>query len=118
MAPVAGDSPPIDCGLTRRILTESRGDDVAHDALVDERRIDARALDSLANDERAELRRSEIGEASLKFSYRSAAAGDDDNIVERGHESSSPRIFRVLHYRCSGAQFASRRKCDDGPVNQ
>jgi hypothetical protein len=29
----------------------------------------------------------------LKFSYRSAAAGDDNNIVKRGHEFKLPRTF-------------------------
>ena len=68
MAPVAGESPPIDCGLSRGILTESGGDDVAHDALVDLCGIDAGALHRLAHGDGAELRRAEIGEAALKFS--------------------------------------------------
>ena len=84
-----------DGGLARRILAESGGDDVAHDALVDLRGIDAGALDGLANRDGAELRRAEIGEAALKFSDGGAAAGDDDNIVKRGHESSSREDFAL-----------------------
>ena len=85
-----------DCGLPRGILTESGGDDVAHDALVNLRNLDTRALDGFAHRDGAELRSGEIGEAALKFSYGSAAAGDDDNIVKRGHESSSREDFAIF----------------------
>ena len=108
MAPVAGDSPPIDCGLSRRILPEPRRDDVAHDALVDLRSIDARALHSFAHNDGAKLRRGEIGEAALKFSHRRAAAGNDDNIVKRGHESSSREDFAVFIIDAASAGMRSR----------
>ena len=62
-----------DCSLARRILAESGGDDVAHDALIDLRRIDAGALDRFPYRNGAELRRAEIGKATLKFSDGRAA---------------------------------------------
>ncbi len=83
----------VDCGLPRGILTESSGDDVAHDAFVDLRRIDAGTSDSLADSDGAKLRSAEVGEAALKFSDGGAAAGNDDYIVKRGHESSSREDF-------------------------
>ena len=42
--------------LTRRVLAEPGGDDVAHQALVDGGGLDAGAGDGLAHDQRAELR--------------------------------------------------------------
>ena len=51
-----------------RILTESRRDDVAHDALVDLLRIEVRPLHGFAHGDRAQLRRRQIVEAALKFS--------------------------------------------------
>jgi hypothetical protein len=50
--------------LPRRVLAEAGGDDVAHDALVDDRRIDAGAAHRFGDGERAELRRLAI-EAGL-----------------------------------------------------
>src|SRR5579859_293030 len=85
-----------DCGLARGILAESGGDDVAHDALVDLRGIDAGALDGFAHHDGSELRSPEIGEASLEFSNWSAAAGDDDDIVKRGHEIGLLRRISLL----------------------
>jgi hypothetical protein len=32
----------------------------------------------------------------LEFSYRSSASGDDDDIVKRGHKSSSREVSRAL----------------------
>jgi hypothetical protein len=82
--------------LARWILTESGRHDVTHDALVNLIGFDAGTLDGLANRDSAELRRTEIGEAALKFSDGCAAAGDDDNIVKRGHESSSHEDFATF----------------------
>ena len=75
-----------DGGLARWILTESSGDDVAHDALVNLLGIDVSAVDGFAHGDGAELRRGEIGETSLKFSDSSATARDDNNLVRCGHE--------------------------------
>ena len=47
--------------LARRILSESGGDNVAHDAFVHAVGIDAGALHRLAHDDGAQLRRGEIG---------------------------------------------------------
>ena len=85
-----------DRGLSRRILTESGGDDVTHNAFVNLLGIEVGALDGLANHDGAELRGAETGQAALKLSYRSATAGDDDYIVKRGHESSSREDFAFL----------------------
>jgi hypothetical protein len=95
----------MDGSLSRRILTQSGRDYIPHDALIDLGRINAGALDGLTDSNGAELRRTQIGEAALKFSDGRAAAGDDDYIVKRGHESSSREDFRVLiidatHRRC------------------
>src|SRR6516162_5051177 len=75
-----------DCGLTRGVLTEPRWEDVAHDALIDLLGIEGGALHGLAHNDCAELRRGEIGETALKFSDRSAASRNDDNLVETSHK--------------------------------
>jgi hypothetical protein len=83
-----------DCGLPRGILSESGGDDVAHDALVNLIGTSrSGALHRFAHHDSTQLRRAQIGETSLKFSYRRTAAGNNDNIVKRGHESSSREDF-------------------------
>src|ERR1700733_670641 len=75
-----------DGGLASGILTESSGEDVAHDAFVHLLGIDVGAVHGFANDDGAELRRGKIGETSLKFSHRRATAGDDDNLIRCGHK--------------------------------
>src|SRR5207245_4496033 len=85
----AGEQSAEDGALPRRILPQSRRYDVAHDAFIHLGGIDAGALHRFAHDDRPELRSAEFGKTALKFSDGGAAAGDDDNIVKRGHESSS-----------------------------
>ena len=50
-------------------------------------------LDQTPGEMIIELRRGEIRQTPLEFSHWNATAGDDDNIVERGHESSSREGF-------------------------
>ena len=66
--------------LARRILSQPRGDNVAHDAFVDGVGIDAGALDRLAHDDGAQLRRGEIRKRALKFSNGSAYRRYDYHI--------------------------------------
>ena len=58
--------------LARRVLPFAGGDDVAHDALVDDAGIDAGAPDRLADGDRAELRRGELFEGSEELAGRRA----------------------------------------------
>ena len=58
--------------LARRVLAKPRGDDVAHDALVDDGGIDARAADRFGDDQRAELLRGDVFERAEKFACRRA----------------------------------------------
>ena len=103
-----------DSGLSRRILSESGGNDVAHDALVNLIGSDPGALDSFAHHDGAELRSAEIGEAALKFSDGGAAAGDDDNIVKRGHESSSREDFAILIIDAEEEEWVAARTSRSG----
>jgi len=45
----------------------------------------------------------------LKFSYWGAAAGDDNNIVERGHESSSREGFALFIIDAQAQKYVARR---------
>ena len=54
--------------LPRGVLSLSRGNDIAHDAFVDDRGIDAGAEHRFGHHERAELRRRKVFERAEKFS--------------------------------------------------
>ena len=62
-------------------LAEPGGDDVAHDALVDDGRVDAGSCDGLAHDERAELRGGEFLERSQELTRRESDGADDDGFA-------------------------------------
>ena len=98
-----------DRGLSRRILTESSRNDVAHDAFVDLRGIDGGALHCFANDHGAELRRGKITETSLEFSDRDAATGDDDGIVESRHKMRLLRGFAGFIIDAAGEDCSGSR---------
>ena len=73
----------VERSLAGRILAVARLDDVAHDALVDERRIDPGARDRLADDQRAQLRGREVLEAAEKLSGRCANGRENDGLIHR-----------------------------------
>src|SRR5262249_47229915 len=85
--------PAEDCSLSCGILSESGGDDVSHDALVDLRGVKVGALYRFAHNDGAQLRCAEVGETTLKFSHGSAAGRDDHGIIKRGHKMGSSRRF-------------------------
>ena len=85
----------VDRGLARGILPQSGGNHIAHDAFVHLRRVEAGALHRLADHDGAELRCAEIRQASLKFSYRRATAGDDYDFVFSGHLCAPAMIFSL-----------------------
>ncbi len=66
--------------LARRILPVTGLDDVAHDALIDNRGIDAGARDGFAHDARAEIGGREVLERAEKLSGGRSDGGDDDGV--------------------------------------
>jgi hypothetical protein len=56
------------------------GDDVAHNAFVNNSWIDAGAVNCLAHSQRSELRSGEPSKRTLKFSNRRAYCRDDDYV--------------------------------------
>src|SRR5215471_1892650 len=80
-----GSEPSKDRSLARRVLTETGGKHVAHDAFVDHCRIDPGALHSFTHHNRAQLSCAEIREAALELSHWSATGGDDDGVFVCGY---------------------------------
>ena len=72
--------PPLSAACRAGAWPTPRRDDVAHDALVDERRIDAGARDGLANDQRAELRRGEVLQRAEELAGGRPDGADDDGF--------------------------------------
>ena len=62
-------------------LAEAGGDDVAHDALVDDGRVDAGACHGLAHDQRAELGGSEVLQRAEELAGRESDGADDDGFA-------------------------------------
>ena len=74
----------MDRCLTRWILTQARGDDIAHDALVDLIGIEPRAAQGFTHHQRTQLHSRETRQCTLKFSNRGAHSGDNDYIFHNG----------------------------------
>ena len=70
-----------DRGLARGILSEARGDDVAHDALVDLAGLELRSLDGFADGDCTEACCGDVGERTLKLAHRGSDARDDHDLI-------------------------------------
>src|SRR6266849_35624 len=99
--PHLGRQSAIERRLPRRVLSQTGGDHVAHDALIHLLGIDLCPIHRFAHCNRTELHRAQLRQRSLKLPHRRAHAGDDDNIVfviDRHTECSSSQ-FSTLHYK-------------------
>ena len=76
--------------LACRILSEAGGDDVAHDAFVDQLGLDAGTAHNFADDQGAELRGGVARKRSLEFSHRRSYCGNNHDIF----------------YKCPGRRFS------------
>jgi uncharacterized protein len=70
----------VDRSLARGVLSQSRGDDIAHDALVHLIGIESRAVHDFTNHQRTQLHSRKIRQRTLKFSDWSANSGDNDYV--------------------------------------
>src|SRR5690606_24187987 len=77
----------LDRRLARRVLALPRGQDLAHDGLVDLRRLDLGALHRLFDRQRAELRGGQRRQAAVERADGGARGAGDYDI---GHLRSSP----------------------------
>jgi hypothetical protein len=74
----------VDRSLTRWILSQTRGDDIAHDALVHLVGMESRAAQGFTHHQGTELHGRKTGQCTLKFSNGCAHSGDNDYIFHNG----------------------------------
>src|SRR5439155_9618160 len=107
--------PAVERRLARRVLAETGGDDVAHDALVDDLRIDAGPANSFRHHQRSQLGRGEALERAEELPRRRAHGGDDDGLTHVRLQTSDFRLqtLRLVFVRVSirSTTSAPRNRC-------